>query len=344
MNKKLILFSVYTLLMFSLFVSCSEKSREKIIEEVEGAVFSYLNAQTVPDSDSGLELPLVQNKMDLIVHTVNFNGKKIVNYSLEWDRLLKHARWVAFTFDRDTIQWNDSVTRSDKLPLNKGYGFQEDPALPQILGGPVYKDHSFNGADKGHLVASADRFFDQEANNQTFYLTNMSPQLPSFNQHYWNSFEIKGRNLCEGEIAAGANKVYVVKGGDLNHLKKNYCSSEGQSNKGKMYYLKSDENGLCYNQEDFLYGGIALPDYYFMAFLSEIPDQNGGYTYKSLGFYLHHGENMGEAGLEEIKKNACTINYIEEKTGLDLFCNLNDEVEEKIESSLDLSAWNWKYK
>ena len=49
--------------------------------------------------------------------------------------------------------------------------------------------HTNDGFDRGHLCASDDRVFSSEANKQTFYFSNLSPQFNSFNGGYWVTFE-----------------------------------------------------------------------------------------------------------------------------------------------------------
>ena len=62
------------------------------------------------------------------------------------------------------------------------------------------------------MVASSDRLFSAEANRQTFYYTNMSPQLGDLNQKFWMELEQKvqawGRNSQLRDV------LYVAKGRD----------------------------------------------------------------------------------------------------------------------------------
>lgn len=140
-----------------------------------------------------------------VEHTVTYDGKKILNYAYEWVKDKKHTAWVAFSFDETTSQKN--VSRSDDA-------WATDLELP---GGwcPEESNHKSDGFDKGHLCASEDRVYSKEANAQTFYYSNMSPQMSSFNGGFWASFEI----LVQKWARSGAyDKVYVVKGGTADQL------------------------------------------------------------------------------------------------------------------------------
>ncbi|MCI7453202.1 MAG: DNA/RNA non-specific endonuclease, partial [Prevotella sp.] len=37
----------------------------------------------------------------------------------------------------------------------------------------------------------------------------------------------------------------------------------------------------------------------------------------------------------------CSIDYLEEQTGLDFFCNLMDNIEDEVEASFRLEDWQW---
>ena len=45
--------------------------------------------------------------------------------------------------------------------------------------------------------------------------------------------------------------------------------------------------------------------------------------------------------MEELKASALSIDELEEKTGIDFFCNLPDDLENTVESSMNLDDWAW---
>lgn len=58
------------------------------------------------------------------------------------------------------------------------------------------KDYFRSGYDRGHQVPAADAKFSQEAMNDTFFLSNMCPQVgDGFNRDYWAHFEDFCRRL-----------------------------------------------------------------------------------------------------------------------------------------------------
>ena len=143
--------------------------------------------------DERIEVPARKSGNTFVAHTVEFNGHEVMNYCLEYDPKRMHSRWVAFRFDGDTRP--KQVSRSDEP-------FADDPKLPRNM---WIGTQSFNGSrgqhySRGHLVASADRLFSREANEQTFYMSNISPQIDAFNAPYWarleNIVQNKGRNTA----------------------------------------------------------------------------------------------------------------------------------------------------
>lgn len=251
-----------------------------------------------------METPRVLNNGStlLIDHTTTTNGKKIVTYELEYDKNKLHSRWVAFRFDGNTR--SKTTGRSDKEP------FADDPSIDANY--RIGKNGFGWDYNRGHLCASADRLYNVEANVQTFYMTNMSPQLASFNQAYWVTLE--GLVQALGRDKTFSDTLYVVKGGTI------------KDNQIMDYVTRS--NGKR----------VAIPKYYYMALLKV---KNG--VYSSIAFWMEHKEYgydyKHKAPLSEIAKNAISVNKLEELTGINFFPNLPDTNEELVESTCDKSAW-----
>lgn len=239
-----------------------------------------------------LEVPALDNHNIFIEHSSN----GVMTYCLEYDTRANHARWVAFRFDSKTrVQ---SVGRQDD--------FQDDPKLPSQY---WHGASGFgSGHDRGHICASADRLYSKEANRQTFYMTNMSPQESRFNQDYWTGFEAKVQSW--GRDKSFADTLYVVKGGTLDQTKGTL------SHGGKQ---------------------VVIPKYYFMAILK---CKNN--TYSALAFWMEH-KNYGivDPSKSELASKIISIDELEEKTGIDFFHNLPDAAEKVVEAEVNKSAWGF---
>lgn len=266
-------------------------------------------------SVTNFEIPALNVANHYVDHYATYAGTDVFNYALEWDASKNHAAWVAFSFDDVTCK--DLVSRTDAWDV--------DPELPTEMQ-TSNDNHKNDGFDRGHLCASEDRVYSLDANQQTFYFSNMSPQLASFNQGYWQALEKVIQNWGRS-IPNVYDKVYVTKGASLDQLMVNFT---GEKKGGDGLYPTTDENG-------FTKGNLACPKYYFMAILSEKGD-----TYHAIGFWVEHSENLPEKPtVEELQAYVLSIDELEQKTGIDFFCNLPDDVESPVEESYNLIDWAW---
>ncbi|MDD6731151.1 MAG: DNA/RNA non-specific endonuclease, partial [Bacteroidales bacterium] len=208
----------------------------------------------------------------LLSHFTKEKGKDVLCYSVEYDKAKLHSRWVAFRFDGNTRA--RTVSRSDEP-------FADDPDLPAELRiGSNGFGYTYN---RGHLCASADRLYSSNANTVTFYMSNMSPQLGSFNQAYWITLENLVQKL--GRDNTFADTLYVVKGGTVkdNQIKEWITRPNGKK--------------------------VAVPQYYFMALLKV---KNG--VYSSIAFWMEHKDYgydfNNQAPLSDIAGDALSVNEL----------------------------------
>jgi endonuclease G len=77
----------------------------------------------------------------------------------------------------------------------KHSAFIENPNIPLAFRAKL-ADYMRSGYDRGHQVPAADAKWSQEAMDDTFFLTNMCPQVgEGFNRDYWAHFEDFCRRL-----------------------------------------------------------------------------------------------------------------------------------------------------
>ena len=265
---------------------------------------------------AALEMPRLNADYQFVNHYVTYNKVSVLNYSLEWCSTMMHSNWVAFYFDATTCQNNED--RGDK--------WKQDREVDSKLQ-PEEANHKSDGYDKGHLVASEDRVYSKEANDQTFYYTNISPQIGEFNQNYWAQLEKQVQDWGRSCTAGTYDKVYVTKGGTLNNLKKNFT---GKLKANDGVYPKTDENGKTIK-------GLACPSYYFMAILSQKGD-----TYHAIAFLVPHEEGLPKKpNAADLQKYAVSVNELEQATGIDFFCNLDDAIENQVEAEKNFDDWTW---
>ncbi len=247
-----------------------------------------------------LEVPALKSGNIFIQHSTKYGNDSIMNYCIEYDTTKFHSRWVAFRFDGITRQKKVSRKDYDISPQ-----YPRDPKLPSeyALEDALYG----SGYNHGHLCASADRLFSREGNDQTFYMTNMSPQQSNFNSSYWAEFEqyVQGK----GRDKNFSDTLYVCKGGTI------------------------DEDKIIKRVAD---NRIVVPKYYFMALLKV---KNGAYS--AIAFYMEH-KNYGRGyspTYAEMAEHSMSIDELESFTGIDFFHNLPDAIENSVESFHSTSAW-----
>jgi endonuclease G len=248
------------------------------------------------------EIPYITDDDLFITHSTTTNGKESVNFSIAHSPERKHSRWVAFTFDPSNRAKNWNRNNWDNTSWG-GDPFQPDPVMPYSY--VFTKDEiNRNGYVRGHLVASADRLQSKDANEQTFYYSNISPMLSRFNEGKW--LELEGKVQGWGRNSGFCDTLFVVKGGTIR---------EGE------YKSVTNDNGLTCK---------TVPLYYYMALLCRYKD-----TYKAAGFYFEH-KNYLNGNLSDY---AMTIDELEDKTGIDFFCNLPDKLEKAVEQYFSPTQW-----
>lgn len=121
------------------------------------------------------EIPTIQNqgfqpisKGEIVKHTY---------YTLAYSEENEQASWVYYELTPELI--NGAQTRTDD--------FRADPAV--TTGSAALSDYKGSGYDRGHLCPAADMTLNHTTMSETFYLSNMSPQVPGFNRGIWSTME-----------------------------------------------------------------------------------------------------------------------------------------------------------
>lgn len=133
-------------------------------------------------------------------------------YSLSYNEAHEQANWVSYLNTRA-----HSISNTER-----GNDFREDPSVK--TGSAELRDYSGSGYDRGHLAPAADMAWSELAMSESFFLSNMSPQLPGFNRGIWKQLEalvrswaseydsilvVTGPVLREGLAKIGPNQVSV---------------------------------------------------------------------------------------------------------------------------------------
>jgi len=255
-----------------------------------------------------LEFPKVKGGTSrVIIHTSN--DRYGINYSVEWDCDKRSQRWSCYQMTATNRVANTSRYYPDTSKGEVQYPY--DPLLPQQY---YYASDPFRGSgyDHGHICPSADRLYTVEANVQTFYLTNMQPQLHVFNAGIWESMEKKLRSwMSTGSKTE--DTLYVCKGGTIDAV----------------------PGGIGQPLLETLSNGLPVPRYFFIALLRKTKS-----GYRAMAFWVEH-KNEDHTN-DALGNYVINVRELECLTGIDFFCNLPDAIEQEVETTtVENIRWLW---
>lgn len=134
---------------------------------------------------------LPSSKGEIVHHTF---------YSLSYLEKYEQPEWVAYVLTKKQLL-QPRVGRTDV--------FVPDPKVSTYSA--VSDDYRGSGYTRGHLVPAGDMGFDSTAMRETFFMSNMSPQLRQLNNGIWRELEETVRDW-----AFKYGELYIVSGPVLN--------------------------------------------------------------------------------------------------------------------------------
>ena len=125
-------------------------------------------------------------------------------YALGYIEYHEQPAWVIYHMTKE-----EATTKAASRDDN----FRPDPEIP--TGSATLADYRGFGYDRGHLAPAADMAFSVRTMDESFYMSNMSPQVPDFNRGIWKDLEAQVRSFAISE-----GDIYVVTGPILPKTKK----------------------------------------------------------------------------------------------------------------------------
>jgi endonuclease G len=185
-----------TLFTFSIavFNSCKDKQLKEITPD-------NIQKTGIPNDFMHSEKTKISTPFDYLPVSTTNQIVKHQYYTLSYNEIYEQAEWVAYELKIQKRKRNHF-----KRPF-----FIEDPKV--TTKSADWKNYKNSGYDKGHLCPAGDMTFDKSAYDDTFFTSNISPQLHEFNDGVWNRLEEKVRYWSEKY-----NGVYVVTGGVLTNF------------------------------------------------------------------------------------------------------------------------------
>lgn len=172
------------------------KEREKLVKQSEKELTEEEKREIMGDpkmtlsqlQDYDLKYIATCNEDDLIIHT---------GYTLCYSENHEQALWVAYRLTDEMI--NGTFKRKND--------FREDPLVK--TGSATLTDYEGSNYHRGHLCPAKDMQLTANLVSETFFMSNMSPQVGSFNQGIWKTLENKVRKWTED------NKAQIIVTGGI---------------------------------------------------------------------------------------------------------------------------------
>jgi len=205
-------------------------------------------------------------------------------FTLSYIEKHEQSEWVHYLLTKEMI--NGAAKRKDN--------FRKDPNVSTGSASP--SDYAASGYDKGHLASAADMSLNAMSMSESFYMTNMSPQEPSFNRGGWKKIEELVRAW------ASKTNIFVTVGGVL----KKDLKKIGQ--------------------------GVSVPEHFYKIVFN--PSNNN-----VIAFYTPNTKLDSP-----LIKYVVSVDQIEKETGIDFLSELKDDTETQIESTINVSNWDFNAK
>lgn len=307
-NKTIIYIIVVVLLVAGNYLYDNFAPEQAEAAEIEEVEFTESPAEApAPKGKTAhagwAELPTQKASNDIYV-TSHLLGDNRRNYTVCYSREHRAPLWVAAPVHR---AYKGDVKRVDN------YDF--DPTLPVNI--QITLNRSYGDYTRGHMLGSGERTATREMNNQTFYVTNIAPQLrEGFNERggAWNNLEyFVDRQLC-------ADTLYVVTGAIYD----DFTAPDGTNIKARTTVNKNDNKR------------VGVPTAYYKALLRTKSGRTGksvveckASELKCAAFIIPHRSDVGHKPTAE---DMISIKELERLTGVNFFANVPNAPENKAEA------------
>jgi len=177
-------------------ISDAMDKAEEVLGQTTGEKDNSSSSQNNDDDSDFDSEPNV--KPNASIYPTSTTGQIISHdfYTLSYSEKHEQAEWVAYQLTRESLQV-PNVERTNN--------FRPDPKVSKASASK--RDYISTGYEKGHLAPAADMAFSEEAMSESFYMSNMSPQISNFNGGIWRELEETVRDW-----AYRFGHVYVVTG------------------------------------------------------------------------------------------------------------------------------------
>ena len=257
--------------------------------------------------ESWLELPGAEGDgvpADYVVNTYYAGSDR--NYTHLYDKGTYSSLWTAYPLYASTT----GGSRSESWAANPSSNI---PVSSQIntWNGSYGVSYGSTIYARGHQIPDADRSNNATMQAQTYYATNLVPQIQDkFNGGIWMNLEVALRNAIPA-----SDTLYVVTGVTFKTV--------GGNESITYIRPKNDTEKEC-----------PVPNYFWKVVMKVKRSGSTVTSASTVGFWFEHKQYT-----DTYDKHAVSVDQIEQWTGFDFFVNLPDDVESAAESNKSWSTF-----
>ena len=223
-------------------------------------------------------------------------------YLVGWSDVREAPLWVVYRLD----------AKQDPYRLKRPEGFEQDWRSAMPLTPATYNG---TGYDRGHMAPNhaIAALYGKEAQQQTFLMTNITPQRPNLNRKLWQRLEAAEMDVLLPQMGT----VWVIDG-PIYGSEPSYLSTC----RGWGAALLSLKVPVC----------VAIPQSFYKILV--VPGQQGQAP-RMLAFIFPQ-EVRGD---EPLDRYLVAVDDVERQTGLNFFPLLSEVQQQQLESSVNTAGW-----
>ena len=140
-----------------------------------------------------------------------------LGYALGYSPEKRQPLWVAYRLRREDVE-GELVAREDSFKFDS-----------EVSNSPEPCDYSGSGYDRGHMAPARDMEYNRERMQDSFFMSNMSPQLPNVNRVKWKGIEDFTRRTAIkfGEVFVITGPIFEGTGGFMPSREKSIELASG---------------------------------------------------------------------------------------------------------------------
>lgn len=194
--------TIGSIAMMIFAASCSKDSDNSLLPSSSDTLVPNIPLTSLSAADSADNGNLLLGNPTEAQPSASLPENYLINqtyYISSYNSTLNIPNWTSWHLQSSDL---GSVKRSEDF-----YAYENLPKGWYIVQYYSYSG-STTGFDRGHNCPSGDRTSTVDANNSTFYMTNMIPQAPALNQGPWGGLE----NALRDQFVGSNNEAYIIMG------------------------------------------------------------------------------------------------------------------------------------